>query len=73
MGLLSLMSSVRTRPGPPIEGGVVAAVAPLSIVEQGAPDYSANGGKVYGGQGVDGYMPDCESGVTGSLPVDHPI
>jgi hypothetical protein len=29
--------------------------------------------QVYGGRGVNGYMPDCESGVTGSLPVDHPM
>lgn len=27
----------------------------------------------YGGRGVNGYMLDCESGVAGSIPVDHPI
>ena len=26
----------------------------------------------YGGRGVNGYMLDCESGVAGSIPVDHP-
>ena len=28
---------------------------------------------VYGGRGVNGYMLDCESGVAGSIPVDHPM
>lgn len=28
--------------------------------------------KFYGGQSVKGYMPDCESGVEGSLPSGHP-
>ncbi len=27
----------------------------------------------YGGRGVNGYMLDCESGVAGSIPVDHPM
>ena len=29
--------------------------------------------RVYGGRGVNGYMLDCESGVAGSIPVDHPM
>lgn len=28
---------------------------------------------IYGGQGVDGHTPACEAGITGSLPVVHPI
>ena len=29
-------------------------------------------GAIYGGQSVNGYMLDCESGVEGSLPSGHP-
>jgi hypothetical protein len=29
--------------------------------------------RYYGGRGVNGYMLDCESGVAGSIPVDHPM
>ena len=29
--------------------------------------------QIYGGRGVNGYMLDCESGVAGSIPVDHPM